>query len=284
MSRVGQAGSPPAGATEGQHQAETLTVTSIPRWPESPGATDSRGGVRSVATALDALECFAAEGALGVSDVARRLGIAKSTAHRLMQTLRSREFIEQDADSGLYRLGIHLYELGHLAQARNALRHAALPHLKQISAASGYTLNLAVPSGADVVFVERIETGESGRLLGHVGRRIPLHATSSGKVIAAFNPAVDQARRAAGFPPFARPTIRNETTWTTVLADVRRQGFAVSHGESFTGMSSIALPVLQRGVAVASISAFGPTALLADDIVRLRGVLERATREIATHL
>lgn len=259
------------------------TVASVPKGLERDGSPAS-GSLRSVGTALDVLECFAIDGHLGVSDVARRLGIAKSTAHRLLQTLCSRGFVEQDPESGKYRLGMHIYELGHLAQARNTFRHAALPHLQAIAAATGYTVNFSVPDGVDVVFVERIETGEGGQVLGHVGRRLPLHCTSSGKVIAAFNPAVDQARRTAGFPPFARRTIRTETAWSRALSDIRRQGFAVSHAESFDGMTSIALPVMQRKVAVASISAFGPTEQITADLDRLRVLLATASRRIAAEL
>jgi predicted ArsR family transcriptional regulator len=72
---------------------------------------------------------------LGVSDIARRLGIAKSTAHRVLTTLAGRGFIEQDPDSGRYRLGLHLYELGQLTISRNPLRHARPATLRQIAAA-----------------------------------------------------------------------------------------------------------------------------------------------------
>jgi DNA-binding IclR family transcriptional regulator len=281
MSTVTQAVPGRSGITG--HPDDDVTVASVPKDLEREG-TAVAGSLRSVGTALDVLECFAIDGSLGVSDVARRLGIAKSTAHRLLQTLCTRGFVEQDTQSGKYRLGMHLYELGHLAQARNTFRHAALPHLQAIAAATGYTVNFSVPDGADVVFVERIETGQGGELLGHVGRRLPLHVTSSGKVIAAFNPAVDQARRTAGFPPFARRTIRTETAWSRALADVRRQGFAVSHGESFDGMTSMALPVMQRKVAVASISAFGPTDQITGDLDRLRVLLATASRRIAAQL
>jgi len=274
---------PPGRGDAARPADDDWTVASVPKGlgHDSPHAV---GSLRSVGTALDVLECFAIDGSLGVSDVARRLGIAKSTAHRLLQTLGTRGFVEQDAESGKYRLGMHLYELGHLAQARNTFRHAALPHMQQIAAATGYTVNFSVPDGADVVFVERIETGEGGELLGHVGRRLPLHVTSSGKVIAAFNPAVDQARRTAGFPPYARRTIRTESAWSRALTDVRRQGFAVSHGESFGGMTSIAVPVMQRKVAVASISAFGPTEKITGDLDRLRVLLASASRRIAAQL
>ena len=114
--------------------------------------------LKSVGTALDVLECFAADTELGVSDIARRLGIAKSTAHRVLTTLGSRGMVEQNPDNGQYRLGIHLYELGQLAHARNGLRHAALPVMREVCRSTGFTVNLSVPDGPDVVFVERLVT------------------------------------------------------------------------------------------------------------------------------
>ena len=79
--------------------------------PKRAQGDDHHGsGLKSVGSALDVLECFALDGELGVSDIARRLGVAKSTAHRLLQTLASRGFVEQDVQSGQYRLGLHVYE------------------------------------------------------------------------------------------------------------------------------------------------------------------------------
>ena len=139
--------------------------------PKRAHEADLHGsGLKSVGSALDVLECFALDGELGVSDIARRLGVAKSTAHRLLQTLASRGFVEQDAQTGQYRLGIHIYELGALALARNELRHVALPTLRQVAATTGLTVNFSVPDGPDIVFVERIENTDGVRLLGHFGR------------------------------------------------------------------------------------------------------------------
>jgi DNA-binding IclR family transcriptional regulator len=241
-------------------------------------------GVRSVASALDVLECFATDGELGVSDIARRLGVAKSTAHRLLQTLSSRGFVEQHEGSGLYRLGIHLYELGELALARNSLRHTALPHLHQVASTTGLTTNLSVIDGPDIVFIERIENRDGIRILGHFGRRLPAHTTSSGKAIAAFDPAADLARRRAGFPPRVSRTVRTETDWDRCLERVRREGFASSTSESFDGASSVAVPVVVHRRAIASISVFGPTEVIEPQVDRLVPVLTAAARRIAlTH-
>lgn len=242
---------------------------------------DDTAGVKSVGSALDVLECFATDGELGVSDIARRLGVAKSTAHRLLQTLTSRGFVEQRADTGLYRLGIHLYELGELALARNTLRHHALPHLRQVVATTGLTTNLSVIDGPDIVFIERIENSDGVRMLGNFGRRLPAHTTSSGKAIAAFDPASDEARRRAGFPPRVSRTVRTEADWARCLDAVRRAGFASSTSESFDGASSVAVPVVVHRRAVAAISVFGPTEVIAPRVDRLVPVLTAAARRIA---
>lgn len=248
---------------------------------EAPGSGSS---LKSVGTALDVLECFAIDGELGVSDVARRLGVAKSTAHRLLQTLLSRGFIEQDHVTGLYRLGIHLYDLGQLAQARNEARHVAMPTLRQVARATGHTVNFAVPDGADVVFVERLESVAGVHILGHVGRRWPAHCTSSGKAIAAFNPEAYQARVDAGFPPRVSKTVRTPEDWQRAIAQARKDGYAVSHSESVDGASSVAVPILRRRQAVAALSVFGPTDQIAPTIDKLVPLLVAAGNRIGRAL
>lgn len=242
---------------------------------------DAASGLKSVGSALDVLECFAVDTELGVSDIARRLGVAKSTAHRLLTTLVSRGFVEQDASTGQYRLGMHVYELGHLALSRNSLRHAALPTLRQVAHQTGLTVNLAIPDGPDVVFVERLESADSIRFLSHTGRRLPAHCTSSGKVIAAFNPETAEARRRSGFPPRVSGTVRTEADWARTLDVVRTQGYAVSHSESFDGASSVGVAVVVRRIAVASVSVFGPSDIVAPKIERLVPILTAAARRIA---
>lgn len=251
--------------------------------PKRPVSVSTHGEpLKSVGTALDVLECFAADSELGVSDIARRLGIAKSTAHRLLTTLATRGMVEQNPDNDQYRLGIHLYELGQLAHARNRLRHAALPVLYDLRRSIGCTVNFSVPDGPDVVFMERLLALDSTKLLGHTGRRLPAHTTSSGKVIAAFNPVVSEARVSAGFPPRAAHTIRTVEDWQRALEDVRKTGYAVSHSESFDGATSVAVPVLDRGkIAIAAVSVFGPSAHLDGEVERIVPLLVAGSRRIA---
>jgi DNA-binding IclR family transcriptional regulator len=260
---------------------DDVWIVSTPR-RTTPAAGDT---LRSVNIAIDVLECFATDGELGVSDIARRLGIAKSTAHRMLTVLTRRAFIEQVPASGKYRLGLHIYELGQLAQGRNKLRHAALPVMRYISDTTGLTVNLSVPDGADVVFVERLEKPGLEEHLDHLGRRLPAHCTSSGKAIAAFNPAVDQARRAAGFPPRVSRTIRSEADWERELDFARRHGYAQSESESLNDVSTVAVPIRNvRGIAVASLSVMGSTPEIRADVPRLAQLLRTESRRIGRQL
>ncbi|NLT30888.1 MAG: IclR family transcriptional regulator [Propionibacterium sp.] len=239
--------------------------------------------LKSVATALDLLECFAVDTELGVSDIARRLGIAKSTAHRLLTTLASRRIIDQNHETGKYRLGLHLLELGILVQGRHEIRHAALPVMIDISRRTGYTVNLSVPDGPDVVFIERIEIGVARQLLSHYGRRYPAHVTSSGKAIAAHNASFDCERRTAGFPPRASRTIRSEADWGRALDEVRRRGFAASNSESFDRFSTVAVPLLALdGTAFGALSMLGPTSQFDGAFERHARMLHVAAKRVVS--
>ena len=267
------------------HDSEPAWCTTTPRRSWRGLGRPAVEGLKSVSTALDVLECFAVDGELGVSDIARKLGIAKSTAHRLLSTLCSKGIAEQSPDTGLYRLGLHLYELGQLAQARNIRRHVALPIMISLAASTRHTINLAVIDGPDVVFLERLETNDDVRFLGHAGRRYPSHCTSSGKAIAAYNPEAAQARRDAGFPPRVSHTVRTQVDWDRQLVEVRRRGFAVSIGESFENVTAIAVPILDPARrATSAVSILGPSSEIVPDLERLARLVQMAARRIGRAL
>ena len=135
---------------------------------------------------FDAL--YRAEQALPLAELARQAGLPKTSTHRLAEELCRHALLER-TELG-YRLGLHLFELGQLAQQRLRLREVALPLLEELRQVTGHTVHLGVLDGADVVYAERLETAECRRIMATVPRRFPSHCTSSGKVIAAFNPAL----------------------------------------------------------------------------------------------
>jgi DNA-binding IclR family transcriptional regulator len=257
---------------------------------DADGGAAKGGGARtqhthSVLSALDVLDCFEYDEELGVTEIARRLDVAKSTAHRLLTALCARGFAERVPATSRYRLGLHLYELGQLAQDRLAPRHFALPVLEQLRVATGQTVHLSTSRGADVVFIERLQTLRGIPLIGERHRRMPLHTTSAGKVLAAFNPEASQACESAGLTPMTERSIRSAGTWAKTLADIRRNGYAFSDSENRIGLASVAAPVIQaNGQALYAVSVAGPSETIVPQRESLARLVTAAARKITQRL
>lgn len=188
------------------------------------GPVRAPAGAQAVRRALDVLHCFHDNGPdLSASDLARRLGLSTSTAHRLARTLLGAGFLEQDNRTARYRLGPAVTELGRLSYHQRGL-HLAAPELDDLAARTGATADLALRSGGDAVIVA------GGSVTPRVGLRRPLHATALGRVLLAF------AERTPGAPaPLAGGSAR-----------VREQGYALDDGDAVAGVRTLAVPVLDR--------------------------------------
>jgi DNA-binding IclR family transcriptional regulator len=234
---------------------------------EPKGRTDDRSaGVQSVATALRLLDCLALEPDLGVAELGRRLGIAKSSVHRILVTLGAQGYVQQLPETRTYRLGIRLHELGALVASRNQLRDVALPLLEILRTQTGETAHLAIPQGDQMFYVERLESYHGLRFSSRVSRLRPIHLTSSGKAVAAFNPEVAEAACAQGFEQRTPRTIRTKEQFLRCLAETRERGYAFSIEEDELGLGSVAAPVFDRHhVARAAISVAGPVARISGE-------------------
>src|SRR5260221_639022 len=230
---------------------------------ERPAGEDGRrGGVQSVATALELLDCLAAERELGVVELGRRLGIAKSSAHRILTTLVGKGYVQQVPETRNYRLGLRLQELGAVVDSRDQLRDHALPLLEALRAQTGETAHLAVPDGPRMFYLERLSY-HGLRFSSRTGRVRPIHLTSSGKAVSAFNRDVAEAAIAAGFEPKTPWSISSKEQFLRCLAETRTRGYAYSIGEDEPDLASVAAPVLDRtGVARAAISVAGTVSRL----------------------
>jgi IclR family KDG regulon transcriptional repressor len=224
-----------------------------------------RGPLQSVGIALDIIDALAEAPELGVSEIARRVGVAKSTAHRTCAVLAERGLLDRTPDGG-YRLGLRFVEYGALATERTAVRDRGLPLLVELRNVLGETVQIGVPAGADVVYVERVE-GRRALRYSTNARRSPVHRSSAGKVLAAFNPTMVDARLRAGLAPSTGYTIVVPHVLMAELARVRERGYARSVDETELGMSSLAVPVRvpRDGPVVAAISMVGPTVRVVGD-------------------
>src|ERR687887_124701 len=127
---------------------------------------------------------------LGSSELAREVGLTRSTAHRYIATLATLGYLEQDPGTRKYRLGPRVLDLGFSAINSMELREISAPHLRRLSDETGHTVNLAILDGTDIVYIERCRSPRQGQreidLNLHVGSRLPAYCTSLGKVLLAF--------------------------------------------------------------------------------------------------
>ncbi|MEP6757898.1 MAG: IclR family transcriptional regulator [Actinomycetota bacterium] len=216
---------------------------------------------------------------IGVRAVARHLGVHPSTASRLLATLGAAGLIERDEMRGRYRLGARIVGLAAAAVDRLPVVSQARPELEHLSAVTAETINLAIRDGLHVVYVDQVTPAQTVVMASWVGRRSPVHASSSGKVLLAFG-AEGAADLLAGvrLERLTERTVTDPARLAEVLDQVRRQGYAASTGELEEGLVTIAAPVLVDDAAVAAISVSGPAYRLpARDVSHLaRQVMDAA--------
>jgi DNA-binding IclR family transcriptional regulator len=217
---------------------------------------ETDGAIRVVAV-LEALG--GARDGMGASDVARTLDVHRSTASRLLATLAASGLVERDPLSLRYRLGARMVGLAATAVARMPVVSQARPQLERLSAATSETVNLAILDGAHVVYVDQVTPAASVVMASWVGRRSPVHASSSGKVLVAWgDPAARRSLLRRRLDAITDRTITDPAELGRALDAVRRRGYATSEGELERGLVTVAAPVLLEGRAVAAVSISGP--------------------------
>ena len=216
------------------------------------------GSVRNAARVLRAFTN--ADQELGVTELAQRLGLGKSTVHRLVATLAAERLLERDKATGRYRLGLALYELGTNVSEHVDLHQAALPVLTTLRHNTGEMVHVAVLDGLEVIYVERLESHHLLPIFRTVGHRLPAHWTSSGKVLLASMAREDLVALLAGVSLEAR-TRRTITDHSLLLAELDRvaaRGWASNEQEGHEGVVSVGAPLRGAdGRVIAAVSVVG---------------------------
>jgi DNA-binding IclR family transcriptional regulator len=230
----------------------------------SPAGASPAGGLSTVRNAARLLKVFRSrETDLGVSELSRRLGLGKSTVHRMLTTLVAEGLVEQDPRTGGYRLGIVMFELGQAVRVHMDLHAAVGPVLTELRTQTGESSQVGVLDGHEVVYVDRMESAHSLRLFTDTGRRVPVHCTSSGKVLLAYLPEARRQAvlREAPLDALTPHTITSRDVLAGELDRVRRRGWSEAVNEREIGIASIAAPIRDvSGEVVAAISIGVPLA------------------------
>jgi DNA-binding IclR family transcriptional regulator len=223
-------------------------------------ADPARGRVESVDTALRLLLLLHRSPELRVTAVAEQLGVAPSTAHRLLTTLEARKFVTQDRVSRAYRAGPALIELGVQSTGSFDLRTAAEPHIRALAGRMGETVNLLVLEGSSVRFIAGYEGDQRVRTHVLTGTLLPAYAVSGGKVLLAEVPR--ETLREMYPQGLRKLTVRTKTFTQMIdeLSLVMMRGYAVNHGESEIGLSAVAVPLKDHvGRTIAAVAMSAPT-------------------------
>ena len=233
-----------------------------PGTPTEAGGATPNGGLTSVDNALWLLQLVAERQALRVAEAADLLGVARSTAHRLLSALRRRDFVMQDRPNGAYRPGPALNAVGMAAISRIDIRRIAQPILEQLRDQSGETTALAVLEGTMIRFVDCVESKRSVRVGNRTGVVRPAHASAVGKVVLADLPVSELRRRYPDedLPPGNPAAIASRQVLEAELTQIREQGYALNWEETIEGISAVAVALHDTaGFPLASISIAAPS-------------------------
>lgn len=239
--------------------AMNASVKETARTKKAPA---KRNRLSSVTTAIHLLKAFSEdEVEIGVSALAQKLKVAKSTVHRLAVTLVAEGLLEQNPETERYRLGVGLFGLGTLVRRRMNLSNEARPYLFDLRKHTGETIILGIPTDTEVMHVYDLESPQAVGIKSDLGARRPAHCTAVGRAIFAFAPEEMIERLLAG-PLVGRTshTITDPARVREIFAEVRQRGFAIEDEESELGIRAIAAPVRDStGAVVGAVGVAGPS-------------------------
>ena len=247
-----------------------MTVTAAPQ------------GAQAALRAIRLLKLFTPERPqMSLADISQAAGLNKTTTHRLLAALRSEDLVDKDPTTGRYRLGTGLMALGVQALSNSDLRLRARPLLKRLARESGETATLEVPIDDSMLILDEVAGAHVVGAAGNVGTRWPLHATSTGKALIAFDAqALDRLH--GKLSPLTQNTIVDRRELLRQLEYIRRRGYAESIDELEEGFSGVGT-VIRGGLGevLGSLSVCGPTQRMTR---ARRAQLGKRLQEAARHL
>jgi len=218
--------------------------------------------INSILRASSILRCFlGGKTSYRISELAIQLGLDRSTTYRLLLSLEKCGLVEKDKKTGEYSLGLGVFEIGNTYLRQMDFIQVSKPVMAELAAKVQETVHLAVLSGMEIVYVDKVDSPRTLGVMSKIGQRGPLHSTALGKVLLAFQPEAESSRmiKQIKLKPFTVNTISSKTKLMDELKKVRKQGYAFDFTESEQGVECIAAPIRNHlGNIVAALSISGP--------------------------
>jgi DNA-binding IclR family transcriptional regulator len=241
--------------------------------------------IQSVQRAIALLRSFEGDDTeLSVTDLSKRLGLHKSTVSRLLSTLQRDNFVDRNPETGKYHLGWGVVTLAGAALARLDWRQIVHPHLATLAHKTKETTNVTVLSGRECINVDGVPSPNAIQYVGQIGRRTPLHCTSTGRVLLAhLAPERRTYYLPHPLPQYTNKTIVDNNLLTQELETVCLQGYAIVNEEFQEGLTAVAAPIFDHsGRAFAAIAVSGPSYRMASTGFETLADTVRMTAQLIT--
>ena len=245
--------------------------------------------VQTLERALDILEVLSrSEESLGVTEIGNRIGLHKSTVHRILQTLCYRGYVEKEKERERYRLGIKIVELGITFFNDLEIRKIAAGFLSLLAKSFDEVVHLVLPDDGEVVYIDRRESSQVISMHSKVGRRAPMHCTAVGKAILSSMPEeeVRHILKVKGMPGFTPKTITDPDVLIEQLREIRKSGVAIEAEENEVGILCLGTPIFDySGRPIGAISVSGPANRMKEKgIERIGEEIKKAGQEMSAKL
>ena len=219
--------------------------------------------------AFDILELLSLEkDGLGVTEISNRVGLHKSTVHRILSSMGQRGYVEKSTGNNAYKIGLKLIDISSIYLNSMELKTEARPYLSELTASLGVPTHLAILDGADAVYIDKVEIVNNLRLYSQIGRRIPVYCSALGKSLLSglnYGELVEVTSKCS-FARITEKTIHNKQELIDQVVNVRLKGWSVDDEEHDPGIRCIAAPVLDyRGKVIAAVSVAGSSEIISKD-------------------
>ncbi|MGE5254085.1 MAG: IclR family transcriptional regulator [Planctomycetaceae bacterium] len=218
--------------------------------------------INSILRACSLLKCFSREKPVfKMSELAARLKLDRSTTYRILLTLEKGGMMERDEKTGEYTLGVGALEIGNAYLGQTDLVQIAKPVMASLAAKARETVNLAVLSDGEILYIDKVDSPRSVGVMSKIGQRNPVYCTALGKALLAFQPEGERNRilKAVRFKPLTPNTITSKKALLRELKGICRCGYSLDRREIEEEVECIAAPIRDHlGHAIAAISISGP--------------------------
>lgn len=230
-----------------------------------------RYSVPALAKAIEIVDVIAqhSEGCR-LTDIVNQLGLSKSTVSFILSTLEENAYVRRLPDSRRYVIGLHLFEVGTKYLGQLQWRKEFIGVAQRLVDMWGETIQMAILSGRDVLYIARLEGHQPVRLVSHIGSRLPAHATALGKAMLAFLPSEDiySLYRERGLEKLTDRTISSLPELVADLEKVRQRGYAIDDQETDAHLRCVAVPIARGGRAKAACSISGLADRMTDERIQ----------------